>query len=261
MARQRAHRGRSGTAGQLGSVLPALESLCLLESQLDPDGVQRLAEGLGAGALPACGGSSCLSTCTWATRAPRRSPPPWAEAPCPAQAPRSDPRRHRRRGAGGPRAGPAAATRAGGAPSHGQPVRRRGPRRPRGTATTGRVCCRRRLAGWRSSRSSTSSTPRSPTPAAPPSPLRSTAARCRRSRRSIWLDIPARAAAVAAVYEARRPPEGPGGVGVGARGVGPRERRTRRARRARRMGRKMSNRTTAYSLSGPPEGGISHAKG
>ena len=66
-----------------------------------------------------------------------------------------------------------------------------------------RVCCRRRLVGWRSSRSSTSSTPSSPTPAAPPSPLRSTAARFRGSRCSIWLDIPASAAAIATVYEAR----------------------------------------------------------
>ena len=44
-----------GTLGKLGSVLPALETLVLLESSgaADPDGVQRLAEGLCAGALPA----------------------------------------------------------------------------------------------------------------------------------------------------------------------------------------------------------------
>ena len=44
--------------GTLGSVLPVLESLRLLESSAVPDGVQRLAEGLGAGALPAVAGLS-----------------------------------------------------------------------------------------------------------------------------------------------------------------------------------------------------------
>ena len=39
--------------GALGSVLPALEQLTLGEPAAGPDGVQRLAEGLGAGALPA----------------------------------------------------------------------------------------------------------------------------------------------------------------------------------------------------------------
>ena len=38
--------------GTLGSALPALERLCLL-GESGPDGVQRLAEKLGAGALPA----------------------------------------------------------------------------------------------------------------------------------------------------------------------------------------------------------------
>jgi hypothetical protein len=38
--------------GTLGSVLPALESLILCEPAASPDGVQRLAEGLGASALP-----------------------------------------------------------------------------------------------------------------------------------------------------------------------------------------------------------------
>ena len=41
------------TLGTLGSVLPALEELCLENATADPDGVQRLAAGLGAGALPA----------------------------------------------------------------------------------------------------------------------------------------------------------------------------------------------------------------
>ena len=43
------------TLGELGSVLPALEELGLIETTAaaGPDGVQRLAAGLGAGALPA----------------------------------------------------------------------------------------------------------------------------------------------------------------------------------------------------------------
>ena len=43
------------TLGTLGSVLPALEELCLMQplKTAGPDGVQRLAVGLGAGALPA----------------------------------------------------------------------------------------------------------------------------------------------------------------------------------------------------------------
>ena len=42
-----------GLLGTLGSVLPALETLDLWQSSDGLDGVQRLAEGLGAGALPA----------------------------------------------------------------------------------------------------------------------------------------------------------------------------------------------------------------
>jgi hypothetical protein len=41
------------TLGTLGSVLPSLEVLCLIEPAAGPDGVQRLVEKLGAGALPA----------------------------------------------------------------------------------------------------------------------------------------------------------------------------------------------------------------
>jgi hypothetical protein len=41
------------TLGTLGSVLPALQELKLTEPKAGPDGVQRLAVGLGAGALPA----------------------------------------------------------------------------------------------------------------------------------------------------------------------------------------------------------------
>ena len=51
------HKGLSvddlATLGTLGSVLPALKELILLEPTAGPDGVQRLAERLGAGALPA----------------------------------------------------------------------------------------------------------------------------------------------------------------------------------------------------------------
>ena len=51
------HKGLSSDdlalLGTLGSVLPALESLRLCEPAAGPDGVQRLAEKLGAGALPA----------------------------------------------------------------------------------------------------------------------------------------------------------------------------------------------------------------
>jgi hypothetical protein len=51
------HNGLSlddlATLGTLSSVLPALESLYLLEPAAGPDGVQRLVEKLGAGALPA----------------------------------------------------------------------------------------------------------------------------------------------------------------------------------------------------------------
>jgi hypothetical protein len=42
-----------GLLGTLGSVLPALEFLALSEPAAGPDGVQQLAVGLGAGALPA----------------------------------------------------------------------------------------------------------------------------------------------------------------------------------------------------------------
>ena len=41
------------TLGTLGSVLPALEMLTLIEPTAGPDGVHQLAEKLGAGALPA----------------------------------------------------------------------------------------------------------------------------------------------------------------------------------------------------------------
>ena len=51
------HKGLSSDdlalLGTLGSVLPALEQLDLIEPAAGPDGVPRLAEKLGAGALPA----------------------------------------------------------------------------------------------------------------------------------------------------------------------------------------------------------------
>ena len=51
------YKGLSGadlaTLAKLGSVLPALEELHLNEPAAGPDGVQQLAAGLGAGALPA----------------------------------------------------------------------------------------------------------------------------------------------------------------------------------------------------------------
>ena len=54
----------------------------------------------------------------WATQAPRRSPPLWAEAPCrDSRASLCVQQRHRRREFDGPRAGPAAAARAGAAQS------------------------------------------------------------------------------------------------------------------------------------------------
>ena len=72
--------------GTLGSVLPALEELRLykLGSWEAGHGWQagKLAEKLGAGALPAVRSLQIAGTvCMWATQAPRHSPPPWAEAP------------------------------------------------------------------------------------------------------------------------------------------------------------------------------------
>ena len=67
--------------GTLGSVLPALEELRLIEPAANPDGVPRLAEKLGAGALPAVTYLNLGNTYV-GEAAPRRSPPPWAEAPC-----------------------------------------------------------------------------------------------------------------------------------------------------------------------------------
>ena len=121
--------------GTLGSVLPALVTLDLIDSSgaAGPGGLQRLAEGLGAGALPAVtylhingmrtgdAGASALAAALGRGFLPR------------LEHLTSDQRRHRRRGAGSPRR-PCGGARAGGGLSRGQPSRRRGPRCPRGAA-------------------------------------------------------------------------------------------------------------------------------
>ena len=61
--------------GTLGSVLPALKELCLWEpAAAGPDGVQRLAEKLGAGALPAV---TLLSLSGTHVGSARPLPPTW----------------------------------------------------------------------------------------------------------------------------------------------------------------------------------------
>ena len=67
--------------GTLGSVLPALETLALIEQAAGPDGVQRLAAGLGVGALPAV---TCLQIFGMHVGDAGASAlaPPWAKAPC-----------------------------------------------------------------------------------------------------------------------------------------------------------------------------------
>ena len=148
------------TLGELGSSLPVLESLTIYEviiehhTNLDTglfeslevlgidvnatpsadwlalgttgyDGVHRLAEGLGAGALPTVtrfcldnvhvsdAGASALAAAL-SRGALLRSP----------RKPRAEPRRAQRCGAGGLRAGLAAATRSGAPRSHAEPARR-----------------------------------------------------------------------------------------------------------------------------------------
>ena len=55
-----------------------------IEPAAGPEGVQRLAEGLGADSLGRCRPWPYFRSTLymWAAQAPRRSPPPWAEAPC-----------------------------------------------------------------------------------------------------------------------------------------------------------------------------------
>ena len=169
--------------GTLGSVLPALKTLWLIEPGAGPDGVRQLAEGLGAGALPAVteirifstyvgdAGALALAAALGQGALPRltslilsgaaiRDRGWWpSRRPC----------------GGGPRWSVSLSAATGSATSASPPLWRRRRRQVRR---------RRRREGWRSSRRSGSATPRSPTPAAPPSPLRSTAARCRCSRSS-----------------------------------------------------------------------------
>ena len=128
------------TSQGVGLVLPALEYLWLAEisGSARPDGVQRLVEGLVAGALPAVtllninnmhvgdAGASAHAAALDRGALPRLN----------AQGPSADGHRHRQSGAGCPRAGLAAAVRAAWSISTSntqplsQPVRRRGPRRP-----------------------------------------------------------------------------------------------------------------------------------
>ena len=103
------------TFGKLTPELPALERLSLSEGSASagPDGGQRLVEGLGVGALPAVTCFELGNVCVGRRRrlGARRRPGP--RRPAAAQAPQSVEHRHRRRGSGGPRAGLAAAARAG----------------------------------------------------------------------------------------------------------------------------------------------------
>ena len=60
MVEQRPHRAEDlKLLGTLGSVLPALETLDVREPAYSPDGVQQLAEGLGAGGTANSRGVKC----------------------------------------------------------------------------------------------------------------------------------------------------------------------------------------------------------
>jgi len=178
--------------GTLISVLPALEELTLWTgwSAGPADGVQRLVEKLGAGSLPAVTfldlntmhvgntGASALAAALGRGALPRLMIL-WLSEATIGDA-----------GLVAPRAGLAAAARAGATQPLLQPARRRGPRRPRGaTAAAGRCAA---AAGWRADEaqtsSSTSTSPRSPTPAAPPSPRRARRRRSASARgpQSVW---------------------------------------------------------------------------
>ena len=171
--------------GTLGSVLPALEVLRLCcEPAAGPDGVQRLAEGLGAGALPAV---TYLILSAMPVGEPGASElaaalAPWAEAPC--RGSRSScwtalpsatwrwwwPSRRPCGGCPRWRLSVLVSTRSATRASPPSWRRRR------------QVCCRRRLECWRSSRRSSSTTPRSQTSDAPPSPPCSTTGRAAATR-------------------------------------------------------------------------------
>ena len=167
--------------GKLSSVLPALKSLELCEPAAGPDGVRQLAEGLGAGALPAVtefsvfdthvcdAGASALAAALALGAMPRLkvlklSSTDISDAGLVALAPalRRLPALER-------------------LDLDGNPLGDEGLVAPRRR----QVRRRRRLEGWRCSSRSPSATPRSTTPAAPPWPLRSqTTTRCRRSNSS-----------------------------------------------------------------------------
>ena len=77
------------TLATLGMVLPFLEDLHVTtpiathpdedEDESEDEGVQRLAEGLSSGALPAVTGFTLMNV---VMKTPWRWPPPWGEAPC-----------------------------------------------------------------------------------------------------------------------------------------------------------------------------------
>ena len=81
MVRQGPLRGRPGAAGHAGLGAASARGAAPLRASSRPR--RRAAAGGGAGRGRAAGRDlSDLSACTWATQAPRRSPPPWTEAPC-----------------------------------------------------------------------------------------------------------------------------------------------------------------------------------
>ena len=178
--------------GTLGSVLPALEVLYLIEPAAGPEGVQQLAAGLGAGALPAVAVLSLSSTHVGDAGASALAAALGRGALPRLKHLALDSTAHRptlgwwpsRRPCGGcPRWRVSVSMAARSATRASPPLWRRRRRQVRRR--------RRRREGWRSSRCSGSTTPRSPTPAAPPLPLRSKAARCPRSRASISEASPA----------------------------------------------------------------------
>ena len=174
--------------GTLGSVLPALETLHLCEPAAGPEGERQLAWRRGwARSRCRLWPSSVSSLRTWATQAPRRSPPPWDKAPC--------------RGSRSSSCTPALRLRPAleGLALNGSPIGDEGlaARRRR------QVRRRRRREGWRSSTGSTSTTPRSPRPAAPPLAAAFDSGALPALKRLHLLSIPASAAAKAAVNAAR----------------------------------------------------------
>ena len=182
-----------GTLCSIGSMLPALQDLRLIEPAAD--GVQRLAEKLGADALPALSvlrlgglhvgdaGASALAAALGRGALPRLKTLQLNDAAIGdeglvALAPAL--RRLPALESGCPRwrLSISLATRSATWAS-----------RPSWNHRRRQVRRRRRLERWRSSRCSTWATPGSPTPGAPPSSLRSTAARYWRSRSSVCMAV------------------------------------------------------------------------